>query len=86
MAIKQYLYHALQFTRHFQEHVILILTQPVKQVKFKEEEIDLQMLSDTVQVTKHLHQMPTLFSAFVSSPVNMYTYANQSRNVSQPIL
>lgn len=79
-------YHALQFTRHFQKHVILILTQPVNQVKFKEEEMGLEMLSDTVRVTKHLQQMPTLFPVFVSSRVSSYTYTNQFRNVSQPIL
>lgn len=48
------------------------LPQPVKQVKSKEGEIGLEMLSDIVQATQDLWQMPTLLSVFISSPVSTY--------------
>lgn len=46
------------------------LPQPVKQVKFKEEEMGLEILSDIAQVTQDVWQMPTLLFAFFYSPVN----------------
>lgn len=55
--------------------------QPVKQVKFKEEEMGLEMLTDVVQRTPDVQQMPTRLSVFTDSPVSPHTYTSQLRKL-----
>lgn len=53
----------------------------MKQVKFKEEEMGLEMLTDVVQRTPDVQQMPTRLSVFTDSPVSPHTYTSQLRKL-----